>query len=210
MELYAKRGMLARVRRGHRVYFLRDEVEGLKKELDQQNPAASNTEILLRIKKLEAGVAFLLMLQDAKRGSLLTEEELIGLLPKAQENLKKSHWTVEELLQWYQTYSRLTDEDLQVLRGLLLGRGARPSHAWMIPYQLCVKQVAYIRQHPRFGSMLDLQRAHALLLRIRSVMRDRILMEFGEDLVAEADAYEKRFGARPRLRDELLAAILDS
>ncbi len=191
------------------MYFLRDEVEELRKELEQPQPAASNTEILLRIKKLEAGVDFLLMLQDAKRGSLLTEEELLGLLPKAQDGLKKDHWKVVELLQWYQTYSRLTDEDLQVLRGLLMGRGKRPSHAWMLPYKLCVKQVAYLRQHPRFGSMLDLQRAHALLLKARKDMRNRILLEFGEGLAAEADAYEKRFGARPRLRDELLAAILD-
>ena len=190
------------------MYFLRDEVEGLKAELDRSSPAASNTEILLRIRKLEANVDFLLMLQDAKRGSLLAEDELIELLPKAQAGLKKDHWSVEELLRWYQVYSRLTDEDLHVLRELLVKRGRSPHHAWMIPYQLCVKQVAYIRQHPRFGSMLDLQRAHALLLGIRSVMRDRILVEFGEDLVAEADAYEKRFGIRPRLRDELLADIL--
>ncbi len=208
VELYAKRGMLARVRRGHRVYFLRDEVEGLREELDQGSPSASNTEILLRLKRLEANVEFLLMLQDAKRSSLLTEQELLELLPNAQAGLKKEHWSVEDLLKWCQIYTRLTDEDLYVLHGELVKRGRRGSHAWLIPYKLCVTQVAYIRKHPRFGSMLDLQRAHALLLKARNIMRDRILLEFGDELLDVADAYEKKFGARPRLRDELMASIL--
>ena len=205
VELYAKRGMLAKVRRGHRVYFLKDEVEELRATLDR--PAASNTEILLRLQRVEAGLSFLLGLHDAKRGSLLTEQGLLELLPKARAGLKKEHWEVEELLRWYQVYDRLTDEDLLVLRDLLKKRGIDHNLAWLLPYQLCVKQIAYLRQHPRFGSMLDLQRTHALLLRARRCMRERILLEFGDALKEELSDYERRFGARPRLRDELLVSI---
>lgn len=208
MEGYANQGLLSRVTKGRRVFYLREEVERLRDAREKRKTSpASLLQLDMRVQKLESEVALLLRVHDLRPHSLLTPEELLKRFPTAVHALRKDKWSIDEGLTWYQVFVGVTDEDLRFLQQLLEDQQWTGEPAWAVFHFLCSRMVSYFRGHRNFSSRLDLQRTHALLVQARRQLRGQIMVAFGPEMEKRARDFEALFAERPSLRAELLARI---
>jgi len=208
VESYANQGLLSTVRKGRRVFYLREEVLRLldARERRQTSPT-SLLQLDLRVQKMEAEISLLLKLHDLRPNALLTPEELLKYFPAAIEEQREGHWTVDQGLLWYQIFMGITDEDLRFLQELLNKQSWTGEPAWAVFHVLCCRMVEYFRTHRSFSSQLTLQRVHALLVQARRHLRAQVLVGFGPELAQRARDFEALFSTRPALREELLSRI---
>ena len=202
VELYAKRGILSKVRKGRRVFFFRDEVARLKDHMDEGNGATVSKEefsqLQLRLRKLEAEMSLVLRMLEARRHIPMSDSELLALYNKAQQEVE-SEYSLDDLLRWYQVFDNLTDEDLSRVANL-----AHTSRPWYPFHRLCCDMVTWLHDHPHFSVTLDMQRAHALLLRARRTMRNRIMLQLDG---APSETYTQIFGERPDPKEDLFRLL---
>ena len=208
IEGYANQGLLSRVQKGRRVFYLREEVERLLNARERRKTSPSSLLRLdMRVEKLETEVALLLRVHDLRPHSLLTPEELLKRFPAATLALREEKWSIDEGLLWYQVFVGITDEDLRFLQELLEEQEWAGEPAWAVFHFLCSKMIGYFRGHRNFNSRLDLQRTHALLIRARRQLRAQVMLAFGSELEERSRHFEALFSERPTVREDLLSRI---
>lgn len=182
-----------------RVYYLREEVERLKEGLDQGNQGhALSTEFFrqrLKVQKLEEQVEFLLGILQAKSRVSLEAPELVALYRKA---ISLKDWDYDSMLRWYQVFDNLTDEDF-----LLLQKATGDIATWKPFFDLCCGMIRSVKTHRLLRTSLKLQHLHALLVKARRTMRDRIVVLLDD----RSPSYERLFGETADPWEEILSCL---
>ena len=203
IEEYARGGRISRIPQGNSVYFVEHELRELKVQLDKTSIRVMGPHELRdwqrRLTRMEMEVKFLLELTEAKNTAELTDGQLVSLFQIILENNVTVTSNVD-YLHWYHVLSSLTDAHLERMATL-----TRTKDAWKPTLIFVNRLIRLCRGRDGFHSSLDMQRAHALLLRARRDLRNQVFILM--NTVENAQNYERIFGEAPDMHEEILTRL---
>jgi len=133
---------------------------------------------------MEAQIAFLLRISglDVSKLRNSTDEELLSTYQSAVQllGLPYRELELEAILQWSELFLQLSEYEMLRLKGIV-----DYTHTWEPFYQLCIRMMTVVRQHPQLPVEAKIQQLFAVLERGRSNIRDSAVImcqKFPEDL----------------------------
>jgi hypothetical protein len=124
-----------------------------------------------QVRNMEGQITFLLKINglDVSKLRNSTDEELLSLYQSAVQllGLPYRELEVEIVLQWSEIFLQLSEYEMLRLKGIV-----DYTHTWEPFYQLCIRMLTAIRQHPRLPEEAKMQQLYAVLERSRSNLRD--------------------------------------
>lgn len=167
---YIKNGLLSKTGKGKSARLPTEEVISLREDRDSTAPIVSRQELLkhrAKIRRLEANMEVVLRMLDAKDAPLsLNPEYSKELYAFAQEHLKKSAWDLSEIKPWLDIFCRLSEEDLDVMRG-----STGDLHPWKVFLRLCTAMMSFVVSDSEYRTSIEHQHVHRMLADARRKLR---------------------------------------
>lgn len=174
VRTYIKDGWLVAVKtQGSRRKWLRsDDVSQLRLDKQQATEGGRSLrqellELKARTRRLEAQMTAIMAILDSQDKPLrLQTKEAKDIYGACLGHLHQTEWEFAQISAWVQIFSRLTEDDLQVMR-----EATDDTKPWVPFLRLVMHMTAFVADHPTYTTNLELQTLHRELAEARRRLR---------------------------------------
>jgi len=162
-------GRIRRTRVGDAVLVPRgDVIEVRRMDLGTEDPTERILALEHRVARLESALTLLfdVMNMGKDRFGPMSRDQLEHLYSQACLLDRERSWDLPTLIGQAETFIRITETEL-----VRINRIVSVDDSWRPFFNLCLRMLQHVQEHPELGQNLELQRARALLLTGRDNLR---------------------------------------